>query len=60
MLTYFEDTITITKSGQLSLSPQKAATENGNVYVGWIDNNNVHGDTRIAFGAGSSGREIHN
>ena len=41
----------------LALSPQIAATENGNVYVGWIDKNTVNGDSTILFDTSSSGGE---
>ena len=39
---YFEDTITIAKTGQPPLFSQIAATEDGNVYVVWVDKNRVY------------------
>jgi hypothetical protein len=43
----------------LSSSPQIAATENGNVYVVWVDKNSANGDFDIMFrGSTNSGEEF--
>ena len=39
---YFDDTITIAKTGQPPLFSQIAETEGGNVYVVWVDKSRVY------------------
>jgi hypothetical protein len=41
----------------LSASPQIAATENGSVYVVWVDKNSTSGDSDIVFSASTNGNE---
>jgi hypothetical protein len=56
----FDDRKKIRRSDSLlSFSPQIAATENGNVYLVWVDKNSTSGDTDISFRSSSdSGRDF--
>ena len=56
----FDDRKKIRRSDSLlSFSPQIAATENGNVYLVWVDKNITSGDTDISFRSSSdSGRDF--
>jgi len=45
----FDDTKKLTSGKPLSFSPQLAVTENGDVYVAWVNKNNKTGDTDILF-----------
>ena len=56
----FDDRKKIRRSDSLlSFSPQIAATENGNVYLVWVDKNSTSGDTDISFRSSSDrGRDF--
>src|SRR5918995_72085 len=52
-----EGSIASSSSLLLSSSPQIAATENGTVYVVWVDTNSASGDSDIVFSASTNGGE---
>src|SRR5918995_1507683 len=52
-----EGSIASSSSLLLSSSPQIAATENGTVYVVWVDTDSTSGDSDIVFSASTNGGE---